>query len=98
MSIKVDLGAGSGCRQKSTTRGRVLRCHTYVSTISRQVNRNDLLLLLPYIQHRGKVINFISASKELINELLTVGLLRLCCSTVGLLSTKEGNLITGQSV
>jgi len=32
---------------------------------SRQVNRNDLVLLLPYIPHRGKVINFNSASKEL---------------------------------
>ena len=35
---------------------------------SRHVNRNDLVLLLPYIQHRGEVINFNSASKELVAD------------------------------
>ena len=42
----------------------MLRCHICVDN-GQQFNRNDLLLLLPYIQHREKVINFISASKEL---------------------------------
>ena len=57
MSIKVD--PMDWVRMSTTrVRGRVLQCHLCV-------NINDLLLLLPYIQHRGNVINFILASKEL---------------------------------